>query len=90
MHLCKDWDNSPKTRMYIGGEFKYTLGNCLLLGYYTMSSGNFLIDISGLPIGAIFKNLKRKNNSLWILYTCQDETDRLFWNVDKKLPLLTA
>jgi hypothetical protein len=28
--------------------------NCVLLGYYAANSGNFLLDVSGLPTGPIF------------------------------------
>ena len=45
IHVCicvKITIRVPTTWIYVGGEFKYTLENCALLGYYTRSSGNFL------------------------------------------------
>jgi len=56
-----------------------------LLGYDASSSGNFLTDVSGQPIGLIFrvKNLRR----FGFLHP-EDGTYMLSRNVGKKLPLL--
>jgi len=56
--------------------------NCALLSCYTASSGNSLPNVSGQPIGLIFKGEEK--------FILEDETESLFRNVGKKLPLLSA
>jgi len=38
--------------------------NCALLGYYAASSGNFFTDLSGQPVGPIFKGQEERSFSL--------------------------
>jgi len=58
--------------------------NCALLVYCAASSGNFFTDVSGQPIGTILRFLD------FGFFNPENETDRLPWNVAKKLPLLAA
>jgi len=51
------------------------------MGYYAANSGNFLSTFQDNLSGLIFRGLESKK---W------DSTDRLSWNVDNKLPLLTV
>ena len=50
---------------------------CALLGCYAACSGQFLTDVSGQPVGPIFKGQ-------------EDGTDRVSRNVCKDLPLHAA
>jgi hypothetical protein len=62
--------------------------NCTLLGYYTMSNGNFLLmfqDNLSVPSSTV-KNIIKGRESL----TVEEWTNRLSQNVGKKLPLLTV
>jgi hypothetical protein len=54
--------------------------NYALLSYYAASSGNSLPDVSGQPIGPIFKGQE----------SFKGEADWLSHNVGKELPLLAA
>jgi hypothetical protein len=57
--------------------------NCVLLGYYTASSG-ILSDVSGQPIGPKFMGQESE------FFTSEVGTDKLSRNVGKNLPLLAA
>jgi hypothetical protein len=60
--------------------------NCALLGYYAMSSGNFLStvwDNLSIPSSKV-KNIKKK------ILTLKDGNNMLSWNVSTELPLLAA
>ena len=59
----------------ISGFRREVGANCALRGYYAASSGNFLLTF---------------HLQGWRISTPEDETDRLFLNVVKKLPLLAA
>ena len=54
--------------------------NCALPGHYTAISGNFLTDVSGQPIGTVFRV------NLLGFFTLKDETDRLSRNVGTESP----
>jgi hypothetical protein len=57
--------------------------NHTLLGYYAISSGNFLPMFQDkLSVGLIVKKSK--------FLTLEDRADRLSYNIGKKLPLLAA
>jgi hypothetical protein len=52
--LCMSFRLCQTCKFLIAGQYKNNL-ICAFLGHYAAYSGNFLTDVSGQPIGPIFK-----------------------------------
>jgi hypothetical protein len=68
-------------------DFLREVENCPLLGYYAVSSDNFLPKFRGSTSGSIFRNQESKSFGF---LTREGGNDRLHRNVHKKLPLLAS